>query len=216
MLGKIAVGSLAVALGVGFLWLGQQVPPDDLVQESCDPEGGTSVPFPATGSLALDAESERVKKQSPNLAKAASRPIKGTAAVWLINSGDGAMDATLFDEDGSPAARAFVRAGERAKLDVEPGAYTVWTVSGSDWTGKKFATGCSSGQAPRGVAVADRGQASLVAIAPGRGFVMGNRLDEAMARSILAQSEKKEPSREPAAREILGRERPESRERPTD
>lgn len=191
---QIAITLLA-GLGAYGAWQAfeGQPPPWALGSQAtgCDPSRGSSVAFPTSGPLALSAEHEAQKKAALRLAKVVSGGAKEDFGfVWFVNSGDDAAEATLFDEDGAPAARAFIRAGEQARVEVEPGAYTAWVVSGPDWDGKRMVASCASARAPRGVAVVGPGQAAMMAIAPGRGFAMGNRLDKATAEGLIAEAAK--------------------------
>lgn len=181
-------------------------------RRGCDPDAGSSVAYPATGSMRLTDKQEQEGKSSARLASLSA--ARGMGVVGLSNEDDDPASVTLYDEDGMPRARAFVRAGEMAKIDVPAGSYDVQVDSGRDWRGEEFGA-CSKHAKAKGIAVVGPKQSSHVLMYGSWAFVLANRMDELMAVRIFDDQEKRSRAKkEQGAPDREAIERPGREDRP--
>lgn len=195
----IALASAFVALGLVGIGLAEQSGMFDQLEHGldslgsdsrrgCDPEAGSSVAYPATGSMRLTDKQEQEGRSSARLASLSAG--SGMGVVGLSNEDDEPAAVTLHDEDGMPRARAFVRGGEMAKLDVPAGSYDVQVESGRDWRGDQFGA-CSRQAKAKGIAVVGPNQSSHVLMYSSWAFVLANRMDGNMAARVFDDQEKR-------------------------
>ena len=163
-------------------------------------ETGSTVPYPASGQMALSKlEAEGMRASLP-------MDMGGDqlGEVWVSNSDGRAASVLFLGEDGRPRAKAFLRPGDRVKMKLREGAYDARFEAGEDWRGERFGA-CSARGKVAGIVVAKAGALSKVELSPTSRFVVGNRID---ARAALLSEQEAGVRAKPAATEERARARP--------
>ena len=210
-------GLLALAIVEGLSFLGEDGKlasvADGLDQggRGCRLDAGSSAPYPESGAVELSAP--EASSRATESSFASSSAPKGAGSVSFTNEDSMPVSATLVDEDGKPAAKAFLRSGGAATLPMPAGAYDVMVESGQDWTGQGFGA-CAKRLKAKGIAVVDPGLSSHVVLYGDLAFVLANRMDPQVGKRLLEDEVRRRQQRgqgkEPAERAS----RPEREERP--
>lgn len=185
----IVIGLVIAVLFLGASWLNRESAKKEAML--CDPEKGSRRVFPPSGPVALSSEE---KELASLIAPVVMPKGAGSGMAHVINRGAAAIVVVFHDEDGAPRARAFVRAGDSAAVELPVGSYDAMAMSGTDWSGETFALGCAKTYKVRGIVAIEKEKASLAELSEKSGFVRFNRKEAEQAREAIIETQKPKPA----------------------
>lgn len=185
----IVMGLVIAVLVLGSSWQNRESAKQEAM--ACDPEKGSRRVFPPSGPIALSSEE---KELAELIAPVVMPKAAGSGVTHVVNRGSIAIVAVFHDEDGAPRARAFVRAGDSASVELPVGSYDAMATSGTDWSGEAFALGCAKTYKVRGVIAVEKEKASLAELSDKSGFVRFNRKEAQQALDALLENNKESGS----------------------
>lgn len=179
-----------IALFFGFLFMAALMVPEDKKNEGrlvapqdgeelclAKVESGSTKPFPTSGPMELSLQEAQSLKASQPMDMGGEQ----LAEVWVSNKEERAATVLFLGEDGRPRAKAFLRPSSQVKMNLREGSYDVRFEAGTDWLGDHFGN-CSGRGKVAGIVVAKPGLLSKVELSAAARFVVGNRLDLAVAQ----------------------------------
>lgn len=165
----------------------------------CQTDAGTTVPFPASGPLALGRYEADLAKSTPSMSAPSDKP-GGFATV--VNQDAQAASVLFMDEDGRPAGKVFARGSESAKISLKAGSYDAFFETGTDWRGEGFGA-CAGKAKVKGIVVVEPGMGSHLEVYGDMAFVLANRMRPEVAERVLADDLARRSARSAAAEKAM-------------